>query len=183
MHQLDQQVFRFVVSCKQVGFVVLGLNSFSSVDFKLAFLLCNDASFAKALAFSKSDSGPSFTYEEVHSKKCKLSFADVARAPPPPLSGANAVLLGANVAWRIKDHLQRSSSYHIGSFHSQSRPSVFQRISFPRKSVFQRLEFGNSRDNFQTSKGQWAALVHGSKSLAFTRPGTVAGFPIYRLRC
>jgi hypothetical protein len=57
--QLENQIFRFRVSCKRAGFLVLDLVSFACDSFKLAFHLCNDVGFQAALAFSKIDSGPS----------------------------------------------------------------------------------------------------------------------------
>jgi hypothetical protein len=56
--QLEDQIFRFSVSSKQVGFLVLRLESFACDSFKLAFHLFNDSGLIAARVFTKSDSGP-----------------------------------------------------------------------------------------------------------------------------
>jgi hypothetical protein len=74
---------------------VLQLVSFACDSFKLAFHLCNDNGFQAALAFSKSDSGPSFSWTEVRKKKFgHLSYAQVTRLNRTPLNGANKTPLG-----------------------------------------------------------------------------------------
>lgn len=45
--RLDDQVSRFVVSCKDVGLAVLRLGMFASLIFKVAFFLCNDHGFSE----------------------------------------------------------------------------------------------------------------------------------------
>jgi hypothetical protein len=185
--QLDEQVFRFRVSCKRVGFLVLQLVSFACDSFKLAFHLCNDNGFQAALAFSKSDSGPSFSWTEVRKKKFgHLSYAQVSRLNRAPLTGANKTPLGtsgaANLASsNIGANSQTSGSpghsasrfvtppgkNHEGSINSgrqvprmdfsgpqkgisgnlRPRISVFNRISFPKRSVFDRLSFRTAQGN------------------------------------
>lgn len=96
---LDDPVFRFAVSCKEVALAVLRLGSFASSVFKVAFLFCNDHGYSATLDFSKSDSGPSFDWVEIRSKKRSsfsnmtkntTNFADIVKNQAPVLSGANA---------------------------------------------------------------------------------------------
>jgi hypothetical protein len=113
--QLDEQVLRFRVSCKRVGFLVLQLVSFACDSFKLAYHLCNDAGFQAALAFSKSDSGPSFSWTEVRKKKFgHLSYAQVARSNRTPLSGANKTPLGNRGASTLNSTSNGANSQHYG---------------------------------------------------------------------
>jgi hypothetical protein len=179
--QLDEQVFRFHVSCKRVGFLVLQLVSFACDSFKLAFHLCIDAGFKAALAFSKSDSGPSFSLTEVRKKKFgNPSYAQVTRSNRTPLSGANKTPLGnrgaptlnstSNGANPQQHGFPGSHASRFGSSFGKShkdpcnsgrqapqsnisgsqqgisgnhcpRVSVFNRISFPKRSLFDRLDF------------------------------------------
>jgi hypothetical protein len=114
VYHLDDQIFRFSVCSKQVGLMVLRLNSFVCEWFKLGFFLLNDSSFKKALVFAKLDSGPSFSWESSRSKGvAKKSFAQIASARNHPLTGANCTPLGP----------QKSSR------------SVFDRLQFPRFST------------------------------------------------
>lgn len=53
---VDQQIFRFTVSCKQVGFLVPGLNSFVSEHFKMAL-----SSFAMTRVFKGLRTSPNRT--------------------------------------------------------------------------------------------------------------------------
>jgi hypothetical protein len=185
--QLDEQVFCFRVSCKRVGFLVLQLVSFACDSFKLAFHLCNNAGFQAALAFSKSDSGPSFSWTEVRKKKFgHLSYAQVARSNRTPLSGANKTPLGNLGDSKLISSSNGANSQHFGSPGSsvprfgtplglsredhdisgrqaprnnvsgpqqgtsgnhRPRLSVFNRISFPKRSVFDRLDFRSTQGN------------------------------------
>lgn len=65
---VEKRVFRFAVSSKQVGLLVLRLSVVDSLAFKLAFFLCNDRGLSDATAFSLRNSGPSFDWVEVGSR-------------------------------------------------------------------------------------------------------------------
>lgn len=191
--QLDAQIFRFSVSCKRVGFLVLQLDFFACESFKRAFHLCNDLGFQAALSFSKMDSGPSFSWTAVtHKKKKFSSYADAVHSKPVPLSGANSVPLGGNhqhprvispsrrrrsVFDRL-DFRTENQSLGLSGNSSSSRISVFNRISSPRKSIFERL-------NFQSrSQGQkFQILNEKSKGPPTSRPNTVTGSQNLCKRC
>lgn len=87
---LQDQIFRFAVSEKNVGFLILKLKSFSCEQFKMFFHLCNDLGFQLAMSSSKLDSGPTFDWVEVRPKKSKPSFVEAVKNGRPPVSGANA---------------------------------------------------------------------------------------------
>lgn len=71
---LDNFVFCYVVSSKEMGLLIISLRTIVVEAFKLGFFLCNDHGFQKALDFSKLDCGPSYDWIEVRSKK-KPSYA------------------------------------------------------------------------------------------------------------
>lgn len=183
--QLDSQIFRFVVSCKCVGLLVLKLGSFSCDSFKLAFFLCNDSGFQAAANFSKVDSGPSFPSTEVNHKKKKNDsfYADVVYANLLPLLCANTVPLGnsSHVA-RFKspryEPFNRTScrGFHpaaSNSNHSEPRISVFKRISFPRHLVFEHLEFHSK------APSQGFQILNQKSKGQPRRPNTVASHKWY----
>jgi hypothetical protein len=111
--QLSDRVFRFSLSCKDVGFAVYRRHSFSCSSFKASFHLWNSG-------------GPNwikewhlFSDEELNSwtlvsrgRSAKASFADIAR--PSVLSGANLVPLGGQAK----------------TGRAKPRSSVFNRISY-----------------------------------------------------
>lgn len=159
---LDDRIFRFSVSCKKVGFLVLHLSSLSCVEFKLGFFLYNDSGFQSALDFSLSDSGPTYDWVEVGHKNAKHSYAQAVKNGSSLLSGANLVPLGnvnrSGAAFRSSAQQNsgqnRHSSPRKSVFHriSPTSPhqsgiadqgkngaSVFQRLSNSRQSVFERL--------------------------------------------
>jgi hypothetical protein len=176
--QLDDQIFRFFVSCKKVGFAILRLDLFACASFKLAFHLCIDLGFKAAQDFTKVDSGPSFHWISVNRKKKNVSYADAVRAQPEPLSGANTVSLGKpppkTFHSRVNSTQHPHSSYKDALRQSSSPSnlqhivSVFKRISWPKKSVFQRLSFQppSSDKGFQISNPK-------SKGWSGSRPNTV----------
>jgi hypothetical protein len=142
---LEEQIFRFAVSSKQVGLMVIKLNSVACDWFKLGFFLLNDGGFKKALAFAKSDSGPSYPWKVSDSRSSRnRPFAHVASTSIHPLSGANCTPLGPLNRFR-PDHpsAQRSSR------------SVFSRLQFPRQSVFidSELQIRQRFLNLETVKG------------------------------
>lgn len=201
--QLDDQIFRFNVSCNRVGFLVLQLASFDYNSFHLAFHLYNDMGFQADLSFSKKDSGPSWT-EVRNRKRSSSSYADVIRSYRPPLTGANQTPLGSrfsqSTAGFSHDSDPRTSALRKfgrpNASNVQKNPSgphanrtngsqcyqsqngfncvsVFQRISFPRKSVFERLVFPPK----QRRAVDFQNLNSRSKGPAGInlRPSTVAG--------
>lgn len=130
------------------------------------FFFCNDHGFSAATVFSKSDSGSSFDWVEVCSKKRRPlsamaksspSFAEVVKRQAPVLSEANATPLGPS-GRKFVTHLARNYSHSrfdsVGRAVKNAGPrrSVFSRISSvpnstcsvlpsSRKSVFQRIKF------------------------------------------
>ena len=132
--QLDNRVYRFLVSYyKPIGLFI------SKLDCLLLSVTCSSSPFT-----FWGNGGPNWRHEfklilaeEKHcwskvpsAKPGKRSFADVVRSTP--LSGANRVPLGE----------KRQSS------------SVFDRLSFPRRSVFDRLVFGP----VPPSDGSWSSV-------------------------
>ena len=85
--QLDSLVFRFVISCSNVGFLVIRLSPIVLDSLKLGFFLCNDRGFQEAISFSKLDYGPSCDWIEVRSRSSKRSYADAVKSKVTPLSG------------------------------------------------------------------------------------------------
>jgi hypothetical protein len=176
--QLEDQIFRFSVSSKQVGFLVLRLESFACDSFKLAFHLYNDSGLFAARVFSKSDSGPPPSpWIEVNRKnKNGSSYADVVRSNQPTLTGANTTPIGRQTtdSRRANGVINFSNkgfkSLSSSGIHPKQRISVFNRISFPRRSVFDRLNLGGKSLNrsFQISNQK-------SKGPTGSRPNTVAG--------
>lgn len=148
--QLDDHVFRFSVSCKKVGFLVLKLKNFSCSDFKLGFFIYNDAGFRDAITFILLDSEPVYDWVQVKSRKNKSSYADVVKQPHNPLLGANSVPLGTNrqMGHGNDCHTNARSTHHQfpvnngkSSSKSSHRTSAFQRISRVNQSVFDCLQF------------------------------------------
>jgi hypothetical protein len=112
--QLSDRVFRFSLSCKEVGFAVYRRHSFSCSSFKAYLHLWNSGgpNWIKEWQLFLEDESNSWTIVSC-GRSVKASFADVARSSV--LSGANLVPLGGQV---------RSGGL-------KPRSSVFNRISFP----------------------------------------------------
>lgn len=184
--QMEDQIFKFRVSSRQVGFLICELGSRSCEWFNLAFFLYNDDGFLKALSFAKRDSGPSFNWESPKYKGSKASYAYVVKnnhaaacsdrpfsQRSPPLSGANAIPVG-------------KSRGNIISGSSSGR-SVFSRLVFPRKSVFSRLSYTSpkpapSRLSFNFKNWQ-QVKDPGQKGVSFSRIDSVAGADLHCKRC
>lgn len=141
---LVDRVFRFSVSRKAIGLEILRLGLFACLVFKVAFFFCNDHGFSEAASFSKSDSGPSFDWVEVRSKKSpsKPSFAHIVKRSTPPLSGANATPLGSSSGnWHDPLHGPRDFSKMANARgtifpkKASSRGPVFSRFSSPQDSA------------------------------------------------
>jgi hypothetical protein len=114
--QLSDRVFRFSLSCKEVGFAVYRRHSFNCSSFKAYLHLWNygGPNWIKEWQLFSDEESCSWT---LVSRGCtqKASFADIVRSPV--LSGANLVPLGGLV----------------GAGRLQPRFSVFNRISFPAR--------------------------------------------------
>jgi hypothetical protein len=112
--QLSDRVFRFSLSCKEVGFAVYRRHSFSCSSFKAYLHLWNSGgpNWIKEWQLFLEDESNSWTIVS-RGRSVKASFADTARSSV--LSGANLVPLGGQV---------RSGGL-------KPRSSVFNRISFP----------------------------------------------------
>lgn len=58
VEQLEDQIFKFSVSSRNVGFMVINQSSVICELFGLSFFLLNDIVFSKALKFAKKVQGP-----------------------------------------------------------------------------------------------------------------------------
>lgn len=72
--QIAQQVFRFSLFSRHVGFLCLDLKCFSCDDFNLGFFLHNDSGLARAFSFVKKDSGSAYHWELARSRKEKVVY-------------------------------------------------------------------------------------------------------------
>lgn len=75
--QISQQVFRFFLSSKHVGFLCLDLKDFSCDGFNLGFFFDNVSGLAQASSFARKDSGPANHWELVRPRKGKAVFHQV----------------------------------------------------------------------------------------------------------
>jgi hypothetical protein len=165
--KLEDQIFRFTVSSKKVGLLILELSQVAEKFFKLAFFLCNDSGFQRALRFAKMDSGPSFSWEPAYAKKSKSSYVEVVKANCSPLTGANSVPMGTKSS-RSTGLLQANELMQKG----KGTASVFSRLHFPHRSVFERLSSPDRFQNSNRSNSQRASSAGGSKGPHFSRPDT-----------
>lgn len=134
--QLEDRIFLFSVSCKQVGLAVYKIKQFSCVEFELFFQLFNDSGLS--FARSRSSNDPVFPWLEAGKKK-SLAVAGIKRSV---LTGANKIPVG---------------SHSLGNVERSANPnhkSVFERLHFPRVSVFERLNWNrnNSAKGNQSSR-------------------------------
>nr|TKW31368.1 hypothetical protein SEVIR_2G100900v2 [Setaria viridis] len=91
--KLEEQIFRFKVSSKEVGFLIVNQGLVICDLFKLSFFLLNNEGFAKAFKFAKQDSGPSYSWQSASKKKSTL-LSHVQHSSSHFLSGANLTPLG-----------------------------------------------------------------------------------------
>lgn len=115
-------------------------------------------------------------------------IVDALKSNLKPLSGANTVPLGSNPSQFNRAVFQRLGSkaqQHPDSTENSStiRKSVFQPLSFPRRSVFQHLNFEFQRNLRSGSSSQQAALKVGGKCPSTNRPNTVAARKRFCVRC
>nr|TKW03715.1 hypothetical protein SEVIR_7G059900v2 [Setaria viridis] len=180
--QLEDQIFKFRVLSRDVGFMISDLSSAECEYYKLAFFLYNDGGFHKALKFAKLDSGPSHPWVTPRPRKSRHSYAGIARAVRPPLSGANTIPLGKKIPGMPNQLISKSTRNDPG--YLKSTASVFSRLVFPRKSVFEKLSPASNSPGLHIFKSsQWAALSAGPRGPAFSKPGIVAGSCFYCKRC
>lgn len=177
----EDQIFRFSVSSKQVGLLVIELDQVIAENFKLVFFFCNDSGFQKALRFAKLDSGPTFSWEKAKSGKSRDSYVDAAKSRKHPLTGANAVPIGNRSEGSVPPR-------RVNNLNSRSivASSVFSGLQFPRRPVFDRISFEHSSGyskNSNSANSQRAYKVVGSSDQAFSRPDTVAAAGNYCARC
>ncbi|CAL4991209.1 unnamed protein product [Urochloa decumbens] len=90
--ELEDGLFKFSVSFKEVGLMVYDLQSFSCPTFKVFFHLWNEKGLSAARASAISDRGPNYQWVEVNQKNKKKSYAEAASSDVP-LTGANCVPL------------------------------------------------------------------------------------------
>ena len=115
---LSDRVFRFSLSCKNVGFVVYRLRSYSCSVFKAYLHLWNSGGPNWIIEWQRFSEEESKSWKLVsHRRSSPVSFADIVRKPA--LSGANLVPLG------------RPNRPERSSLGLKQRHSVFDRISFP----------------------------------------------------
>ncbi|CAD6266675.1 unnamed protein product [Miscanthus lutarioriparius] len=133
---IDERIFLFTISCKEVGFEVCKIRSFECADYKLSFHLFNEAGLASANALVSASERQSFPWMEVGPKQ-KVSFADMVKKPASVLSGANSVPIGK---------FQGSSSAASIPAPRTGRKSVFDILKFPRTFVFDRIIWPNVDD-------------------------------------
>lgn len=153
---VEQQIFSFSVSCKQVGFLVLELISVASEHFKLGFFLYNGTGILRARTFAKSDSGIVHSWQEVRPRSSKRSFAEVVKSSRSPLSSTNIVPIGIHTTGcgsrGVKTSgfrpctsvFQRFGSRSSSSSSERARPSDSHRGRL-RTLVFERLFLFNCK--------------------------------------
>jgi hypothetical protein len=115
---LSDRVFRFSLSCKDVGLAVYRRHSFICSSFKayLHFWNSGGPNWIKEWQLFTEEESSSWTLVS-RGRNLKASFADIVRKPA--LSGANLVPLGG----QVRAGFLPSSMQH--------RSSVFNQISFP----------------------------------------------------
>jgi hypothetical protein len=129
---LSDRVFRFSLSCKDVGFTVYQLRSYACSTFKAYLHLWNSGSPNWIKEWQRFSEEESKSWKLVsYRRSSPVSFADVVRKPA--LSGANLVPLGR------PDRPKRSSSS------LRQRYSVFDRISFPSRPAIDQGFAGRSQ--------------------------------------
>jgi hypothetical protein len=153
--QLSDRVFRFSVSCKQVGFFIYHLKHFSCINFVVFFHLWNDEGLdwlkgLKDFQAKEIEEWTTISYK-------KPTYAEITRKNT--FTGANSIPLPRKKDWRpriVLDHDQtKAPRGRISAFDrlgNQQRPclSVFKCLGasrppaddlIPRKSVFDHLHF------------------------------------------
>jgi hypothetical protein len=168
--QLADLVFRFLISCKIVGFAVYRLRSYSCSVFKAYLHLWNSGGPNWFIEWQRYSMEESKSWKLVsHRRSSPAPFANMARKPA--LSGANLVPLGRQM---------RSVRASTGL---KQRQSVFDQISFPLRTVSDhgavvRPHFQNYsnrrigrkvRSGFRSSLGG-PALPHGPHVCGFGGP-------------
>lgn len=121
---IEDRIFLFPVSCKEVGFEIYKIRRFVCVNFELAFNLLNESGLSFARSFTSNLSV--FPWMEVQRKS---SYAEIASKPAEVLTGANKI--------PVRQQLNDRRMF----FANNRRKSVFDRIIFPRTSVFERLSW------------------------------------------
>lgn len=125
--QLNDQVFQFSVSSKQIGFQIYKLRSYECSQFKIYFHLWGNGGPAWKIEATKflQEEDSSWILVQNRKKRDNRSYADVVRSSV--LTGANRVPLAKQ---------SRNQQY-----------SVLNRLTWSRKSVFYRLQFKNRAKN------------------------------------
>jgi hypothetical protein len=115
---LSDRVFRFSLSCKNVGFAVYRLRSYSCSAFKAYLHLWNSGGPNWIIEWHRYSEEESKSWKLIsHRRSSPVSFANIVRKPA--LTGANFVPLG------------RAVRPGRSSLRLKQRHSVFDRISFP----------------------------------------------------
>jgi hypothetical protein len=136
--RLLDRVFRFSLSCKNVGFAVYRLRSYVCPSFKAYLHLWNSGgpNWIKEWQLFSEEESKSWKVVSRHRNK-SVSFADIVRKPA--LSGANSMPLG------------RPASSGPSSSSLRQRSSVFNRISYTMYPSNDRLGF---RPNYSSSSSK-----------------------------
>nr|TKW08979.1 hypothetical protein SEVIR_6G061100v2 [Setaria viridis] len=95
--ELEDWIFKFCVSSKEVGLLIYQMGFFLCEDFKVVFNLWNSRGFHFAkLALAKAQ-GVHHPWSIVASKKSRLSSQHSAHSGQYPLTGANSVPIGQSI--------------------------------------------------------------------------------------
>jgi hypothetical protein len=134
---LSDRVFRFSLSCKDVGFAVYRLRSYVCPSFKAYLHLWNSGgpNWIKEWQLYYDEESKSWKLVS-HRRNMSVSFANIVRKPAQ--SGANSVPLGRPV---------RSGP---SSSNLRQRPSVFNRISYPLHPSIDRLVSWSNSSSFSS---------------------------------
>lgn len=169
--QVEDRIFLFTVSCKQVGFAIYKLRSFKCEEFELFFQLFNDSGIAFARV--NIDCSPVFPWKEVGKA---VSYADAVQNPL--LSGANKVPVGSrSVSKRWPSGNPPLSGANTVTIGTKSHSTRQLGASFPRSSVFKRIQFPQQLDPRKSFRSTWIqkpgpSSVHPSLQQNFSDKST-----------
>jgi hypothetical protein len=153
--QISDMVFWFLVSCREVGFLINHLQFYECDSFRVFFHLWNNggANWKKELGdFEKEESA---SWHLV--ARNKINYADAVKKPP--VTGANSTPIQTRKDWRPRISVfDRLGNHHSSHQQAATKKSIFHwfdlnhngRIGkenslIPKKSVFDRLDFDLQR--------------------------------------
>jgi hypothetical protein len=138
--QLSDRVFRFSVSCRQVGFFIYQLQHFKSDTFEVFFNLWNNGGAHWEKEFQNFQAEEESSWQSVATKK--ISYADALKKPK--LTGGNSVPVNHQKEWRpwiVLDDPPHTTKGKKSVFDRLGHHSAASRNLIPKKSVFGRLQF------------------------------------------